>query len=120
MREAETVIPKMIRAGDPMFRRENLFVALDGTKVAGVLLWIKEKSVSRPGPKGPMRIRVCVYHGCLACALRGAEKHPPVLDKAMSIVVRYSYDTVGPRKPCTCFGNHPLGIHCGIILNFVR
>lgn len=42
MREAENVIPKMIRAGDPMFRRENLFVALDGTKVAGVLLWIKE------------------------------------------------------------------------------
>ena len=39
--EAETVIPKMIRAGDTMFRRENLFVALDGTKVAAVLLWMR-------------------------------------------------------------------------------
>jgi len=39
--EAEAVIPKMIRAGDQMFRRENLFVALDGTKVAGVLLWMR-------------------------------------------------------------------------------
>jgi len=39
--EAEAVIPKMFRAKDPMFRRENLFVALDGTKVAGILLWMR-------------------------------------------------------------------------------
>ena len=41
LQEAETVIPKMIRAGDQMFRRENLFVALDGAKVAGVLVWMR-------------------------------------------------------------------------------
>jgi len=39
--EAEVIIPKMIRAGDPMFRRENLFVAMEGTHVAGVLVWMR-------------------------------------------------------------------------------
>ncbi len=39
--EAESAIPKMIRAGDRMFRRENLFIALEGTKVAGVLVWMR-------------------------------------------------------------------------------
>ena len=38
--EAETVLPKMIRAGDPMFRRENLFLTMQGTKVVGILLCV--------------------------------------------------------------------------------
>ena len=53
-REAETVIPKMIRAGDPMFRRENLFVALAGPKVVGVLLWIR----------GPLAWNKKIYEKC--------------------------------------------------------
>ena len=39
--EAEAVLPKMIRAGDPMFGQENLFIAMEGTKVAGVLVWTR-------------------------------------------------------------------------------
>ena len=53
-REAETVIPKMIRARDQMFRRENLFVALDGTKVAGVLVWMR----------GPLAWNKKIYEKC--------------------------------------------------------
>jgi len=52
--EAETVIPKMICARDQMFRRENLFVALDGTKVAGVLLWMR----------GPLTWDKKIYEKC--------------------------------------------------------
>lgn len=52
--EAETVIPKMIRAGDQMFRRENLFVALEGTKVVGVLVWMR----------GPMFWDKKIYEKC--------------------------------------------------------
>ena len=52
--EAETVIPKMFRAKDPMFRRENLFVAMDGTKVAGILLWMR----------GPVAWNKKIYEKC--------------------------------------------------------
>ena len=52
--EAGIVIPKMIRAGDPLFRRENLFVALDGAKVAGVLLWMR----------GPLAWNKKIYEKC--------------------------------------------------------
>ena len=39
--EAEVVIPKMIRAGDKMFRPENMFIAMKGTEIIGVLIWIR-------------------------------------------------------------------------------
>ena len=52
--EAETVIPQMIRAEDQMFRRENLFVALDGTKVTGVLVW----------KRGPLAWDKTIYKKC--------------------------------------------------------
>ena len=52
--EAETVLPKMIRAGDPMFRRENLFLTMQGTKVVGILLWFR----------GPLEWDKTVYRKC--------------------------------------------------------
>jgi len=52
--EAETVLSKMIRAGDQMFRAENMFLAMDGTKVAGVLLWIR----------GPLKWNHKIYEKC--------------------------------------------------------
>ena len=52
--EAETIIPKMIRAGDQMFRRENMFVAMKGIHVAGVLIWMR----------GPLRWNKKIYEKC--------------------------------------------------------
>lgn len=52
--EAETIIAKMIRAGDQMFRTENLFVALDGKEIVGVLLW----------KSGPMQWDEGIYKKC--------------------------------------------------------
>ena len=52
--EAETIIPQMIRAGDQMFRTENLFVAVDGAKIVGVLLW----------KRGPMQWNADIYKKC--------------------------------------------------------
>ena len=36
--EAETVIPRMIRSEDLMFRTDNLFIAVDGNEIVGVLM----------------------------------------------------------------------------------
>ncbi len=52
--EAVNIIPKMIRAGDQMFKNENLFVAMDGAKVAGVLLWMR----------GPLQWDKKIYEKC--------------------------------------------------------
>jgi len=52
--EAEIVLPKMIRAGDQMFRRENMFVAMQGSNVAGVLIWIR----------GPLQWNKKIYEKC--------------------------------------------------------
>ena len=51
---AETIIPKMFRAGDQMFKRENLFVAMDGAKIAGVLVWMR----------GPLQWSKKIYQKC--------------------------------------------------------
>ena len=48
------IIPKMIRAGDQMFKNENLFVAMDGAKVAGVLMWMR----------GPLQWDKKIYENC--------------------------------------------------------
>ena len=52
--EAETVISRMIRAGDQVFRRENLFVAMEGAHVAGVLVWMR----------GPVQWNKKIYEKC--------------------------------------------------------
>lgn len=52
--EAETIIPKMIRAGDQMFKRENLFLAMTGAKIAGVLVWTR----------GPLQWNKKIYEKC--------------------------------------------------------
>ena len=52
--ESEIVLPRMIRAGDQMFRYENLFVAMDGSKVAGVLIWMR----------GPLMWDKKIYEQC--------------------------------------------------------
>ena len=52
--EAVNIIPKMIRAGDQMFKNENLFVAMDGAKVAGVLMWMR----------GPLQWDKKIYENC--------------------------------------------------------
>jgi len=52
--EAQNVLPKMIRAGDQMFNRENLFVAMDGGRIAGVLL----------GMRGPLQWNKKIYEKC--------------------------------------------------------
>jgi len=53
-REAEIVFPKMFRCEDQMFRTDNLFVALDGKEIVGVLLW----------KRGPMQWNTDVYREC--------------------------------------------------------
>lgn len=52
--EAQIILPKMIRAGDQMFNRENLFVAMDGGRIAGVLL----------GMRGPLQWNKKIYEKC--------------------------------------------------------
>ena len=52
--QAEIIIPKMIRSGDQMFRRDNIFAAMDGTKIAGVLVWMR----------GPLQWDKKIYHKC--------------------------------------------------------
>ena len=52
--EAEVIIPKMIRARDQMFRPENMFLAMQGTKVIGILLWIR----------GPLKWSKKIYEKC--------------------------------------------------------
>ena len=52
--EAETVLSRMIRAGDRMFRTENMLLAMNGTKIAGVLLWIR----------GPLKWDPEIYQKC--------------------------------------------------------
>lgn len=52
--EAESVISKMIRAGDQMFRRENMFVAMNGKQVDGVLVWMR----------GPLQWDKKIYEKC--------------------------------------------------------
>ena len=52
--EAETVLSRMIRAGDRMFRTENMLLAMNGTKIAGVLLWIR----------GPLKWDHKIYEKC--------------------------------------------------------
>ena len=52
--EAESILSRMIRAGDRMFRTENLYLAMDGNKVAGVLLWIR----------GPLKWDHKIYEKC--------------------------------------------------------
>lgn len=52
--EAEAVLPKMIRAGDQMFRSENFFVAMNGAHVVGVLVWMR----------GPLQWNKKIYEKC--------------------------------------------------------
>lgn len=52
--EAEAIIPRMIRKGDRMFRAENMFIALEGKAVIGVLLW----------KRGPLRWDPEIYEKC--------------------------------------------------------
>jgi ribosomal protein S18 acetylase RimI-like enzyme len=52
--EAEMILPRMIRSEDQMFRTDNLFIALDGHKIIGVLLW----------KRGPMQWNTAVYKKC--------------------------------------------------------
>lgn len=49
--EAMDILPKMIRAGDQMFRPENMFLAMQGTKIVGVLIWMR----------GPLRWSKTIY-----------------------------------------------------------
>ena len=53
-RQAENIIPKMIRAGDQMFKCDNIYAAMDGTKIAGVLVWIR----------GPLQWNKKIYEKC--------------------------------------------------------
>lgn len=53
-RHAENIIPKMIRAGDQMFKCDNIYAAMDGTKIAGVLVWIR----------GPLQWNKKIYEKC--------------------------------------------------------
>lgn len=52
--QADIIIPKMFRAGDQMFRGDNIFVAMDGTKIAGVLIWMR----------GPLQWNKKIYEEC--------------------------------------------------------
>ena len=52
--QAEIIIPKMIRAEDKMFRREQIFIAMDGKKIAGVLFWMR----------GPLQWDKKIYEKC--------------------------------------------------------
>lgn len=49
--EAQTVIPRMIKARDQIFRTDNLFIAVDGKEIVGVLLW----------KRGPVQWDTAVY-----------------------------------------------------------
>ena len=53
-RHAENIIPKMIRAGDQMFKCDNIYAAMDGTKIAGVLVWMR----------GPLQWNKKIYEKC--------------------------------------------------------
>ena len=53
-RHAENIIPKMIRAGDQMFKCDNIYAAMDGTKIAGVLIWMR----------GPLQWNKKIYEKC--------------------------------------------------------
>lgn len=59
------VISKMIRAGDTMFRPENLFLATDGDEIVGLILWVKgplmwDRDIyDRCGGKSPYIDKVC-------------------------------------------------------------
>ena len=64
--DAEAVLPKMIRAGDPMFGQENLFTAMEGRQVAGVLVWTR----------GPLFWNKKIYEKC-----GGASAH---IDRVMA------------------------------------
>ena len=102
--EAETVIPKMIRAGDQMFRRENLFVALEGTKVVGVLVWMR----------GPMFWDKKIYEKCGGKAQyidRVAMEYLNLFTEASpdtASVIRISVQPLRCRREYT----HSLFIHC--------
>lgn len=53
-KQAEAVLPAMIRAEDPIFRTGNMFVAAEGDEIAGVLLW----------KRGPVQWDPAVYAKC--------------------------------------------------------
>ena len=52
--QAETIIPRMICAGDQMFKRDNIYVAMDGIKIVGVLIWMR----------GPLQWNKKIYEKC--------------------------------------------------------
>ena len=52
--EAENILPKMIRREDPIFKTENMFIAVDGKQILGVLLW----------KRGPVQWDTAVYQKC--------------------------------------------------------
>lgn len=52
--EAETVLPRMMKSGDPIFSTENLYVAADGKDVVGALFW----------KRGPVLWNTDVYEKC--------------------------------------------------------
>lgn len=62
---AQVVIPKMIKAGDSMFRPESLFLAMEKDEVIGLILWIKgalkwDRTIyDRSGGNSPYIDRVC-------------------------------------------------------------
>jgi ribosomal protein S18 acetylase RimI-like enzyme len=53
-KEAEIVLPRMIRSGDRIFRTEHMFIAVDEKEVIGVLLW----------KRGPVSWNTAVYEKC--------------------------------------------------------
>ena len=53
-KEAELIIPRMIRSEDQIFRTENMFIAVDGKEIVGVLLW----------KRGPVQWNTSVYEKC--------------------------------------------------------
>ena len=63
--EALAMIPAMFAARDPMFSLENLYVAEDGGRILGLILWIK----------GPMAWDTRVYDACMAVAGRAPSEH---------------------------------------------